>query len=911
MRAARREARESAWPGRSGSFLLPFPAFFMTAATLLLAAAMLQAPADSAKVLGAHRVAAGEQAPVIDGRLDDAVWSAAPVGGDFVTQRPTFGQPSSQRTEARVVYDADAVYVAIRAFDTAPDSIASQLGRRDATSIITDWVQVVFDSYHDRRTGFRFGVTPRGVKRDVFHYDDGQEDATWDAVWTVETTIDSLGWTAEYRIPFSQLRFRQGSGEQVWGLNILRDLARKEERSWWSPMRPDQSGFASRFGTLTGIRDLRSPRRLELIPYTVASVTRDERVADDDPFHEPTDPALSVGADVKYGLTSNLTLTATFNPDFGQVEADPSQVNLTAFETFFQERRPFFVEGVDVFNFGLGGQDALFYSRRIGRTPQGGVAGGTQFVDAPEATTILGAAKLTGRTSGGWTIGVLDAVTAEEKARYVIEDEDGVQRTVTEPMTNYGVARVRRDFRGGQTSVGGIVTSVHRRLGDDDGLEWLPSSAYAAGLDWRHRFLGGAWQFNGFLLQSNVRGDTLAIQRLQTSPARFFQRPDAEHVEYDPRRTVLSGSGGLVALNKIAGKWIGGSGFVYRSPGFESNDIGFLQSADFYAWDGYVGFNRFSPQGPFRSWNVVHTHNAGWTTDGERTRYSTGINGNFTLRNLWTGYWSVAHGITGLSVSSLRGGPAIVTPAGTEASVGFGSDRRKKVSFGTDVSVFREDGTDGQSLSLSPYVNVRPSSRFDLSLSPSLNWNTSAWQYVGSPRDAGAGGTRRWLFGQLDQTTVGLTARLNYIFSPTLSFQLYAQPFISAGDYEDFMEVDDPRAKRFGDRFATLPAEDLRRCEDADGNVFFGVRPQGAGCGDAAAFGYGFGNPDFNVRQLNSNAVLRWEYRPGSTLFVVWSQGRSDFAPDGQFRLRENASDLFRAPGSNVLLIKMSYWLDF
>ena len=299
-----------------------------------------------------------------------------------------------------MAYDADAVYVAIRAFDTAPDSIASQLGRRDATGIVSDWVQVIFDSYHDRRTGFRFGVTPRGVKRDVFHYDDGPEDATWDAVWTVETAIDSLGWTAEYRIPFSQLRFRQGSGEQVWGLNIIRDLARKEERSYWSPMRPDQSGFASRFGTLTGLRDLRSPRRLELLPYTVASVTRDERVSDDDPFRDPTDPSLSLGADVKYGLTSNLTLTATFNPDFGQVEADPSQVNLSAFETFFQERRPFFVEGVDVFNFGLGG-GSLFYSRRIGRTPQGGVGSGNLFVDAPDATTILGAAKLTGRTSGG------------------------------------------------------------------------------------------------------------------------------------------------------------------------------------------------------------------------------------------------------------------------------------------------------------------------------------------------------------------------------------------------------------------------------------------------------------------------------------------------------------------------------
>ena len=502
-----------------------------------------------------------------------------------------------------------------------------------------------------------------------------------------------------------------------------------------------------------------------MLPYTVASVTRDERVDDDDPFRDPTDPALSVGADLKYGVTSNLTLTATFNPDFGQVEADPSQVNLSAFETFFQERRPFFVEGVDVFNFGLGGGEALFYSRRIGRTPQGGVGNGNRFVDAPDATTILGAAKLTGRTSGGWTIGVLDAVTAEEKTRYVIDDVDGVQRAVTEPMTNYGVARVRRDLRQGQTSIGGIVTTVHRRLGDN-GLEWLPGSAYAGGFDWRHRFMGGAWQFNGFLLQSTVRGDTLAIQRLQLSPARLFQRPDADHVEYDSRRTALTGTGGLIALNKIAGRWQTGSGLVYRSPGFETNDIGFLQSADFYAWDAYVGYNQFEPRGPFRTWSLYHAHDAGWTTDGERTRYSANLTSDFSLLNLWTGYWGVSHSTAGLSVSDLRGGPAIVTAPSSDVWGGFASDRRKKLSWGADLSTEWESGTDGGSVAVAPFVNVRPSSRFDLSLAPSLNWNREAWQYVGARADATAGGTRRWVFGRLDQRTVSLTARLNYIFSP-------------------------------------------------------------------------------------------------------------------------------------------------
>ncbi|HEX2189520.1 MAG TPA: DUF5916 domain-containing protein [Longimicrobiaceae bacterium] len=882
----------------------------MIAAVFVLAAAAVAAPpADSARVLGAHRVAAGEQSPVVDGRLDDAVWAAAPVASDFVQQRPDVGQPASQRTEARVVYDADAIYVAVRAFDTAPDSIASQLGRRDATGLISDYVQVMLDSYHDRRTGFRFAVTPRGVKRDVFHYDDTSEDGTWDGVWDVRTSVDLAGWTAEFRIPFSQLRFRRGTGDQTWGINILRDIARRDERAYWSPMPPGQSGFVSRFGTLTGMRGLSSPRRLEVQPYTVGRVTSDERVSDDDPFRSPTDPSMAFGADVKYGLTSNLTLTATINPDFGQVEADPSRVNLSAFEVRFDERRPFFVEGVDVFDFGLGGDDALFYSRRIGRQPQGGVGAATEYVDAPTSTTILGAAKLTGRMAGGWTVGVLDAVTAEERTRYVLPGVEGVEETVTEPLTNYAVGRVRRDFRRGLTSVGGIVTSVHRRLDGAEGLDFLPGSAYAGGIDWRHRFGDAAWQLDGFLLQSTVRGDTLAIQRLQRSPARLFQRPDADHVEYDPRRTALNGSAALIALNRIAGTWQGGSGLVYRSPGFETNDIGFLNSADRVSWDAYAEYNRFQPIGAFRSWNLYHGHVFEWNTDGDRTSHRAELSGSFTLKSLWIGSWGVARNAEGLSVSELRGGPAIVTPASHEAWGGFSSDRRKRVSFGADLSAWSETGTDGGSFSFGPSVTLRPSSRFDLQLGPDFTWNRSAWQYVGTRQDRTAANAERWVFGRLDQTTASFTTRLNYVFTPDLTFQFYAQPFFSAGDFDGLLEVDDPRAGRFGERFRTLEGSELRECT-ADGSLFYGVRPTAAGCGDAAGFAYRVDNPDFNIRQLNTNAVVRWEYRPGSTLFVVWSQGRNDFAPDGRFQLDRDANDLLRAPGTNVLLIKASYWLN-
>ncbi|HEX6040678.1 DUF5916 domain-containing protein, partial [Longimicrobium sp.] len=352
------------------------------------------------------------------------------------------------------------------------------------------------------------------------------------------------------------------------------------------------------------------------------------------------------------------------------------------------------------------------------------------------------------------------------------------------------------------------------------------------------------------------------------------------------------------------------SGLIYRSPGFETNDAGFLGTADRVSWDASVGYNRFQPIGPFRSFNVYQNNVFGWTTDGDRTSYYTNVNGNFTLKSLWTGYWGVGRSAQGLSVSQLRGGPAIVTPASYEAWAGFTSDKRKRVSYGVDFSGWTEEGTDGQSVSFGPFVTIRPSSRFDLQLGPDFTWNTSAWQYVGTRADRNAANASRWVFGRLDQTTASLTARLNYIFTPNLTFQLYAQPFLSAGDYDGFMEVDDPRADGFGGRFGTLEGEEIRQCATADGGVFYGVRPTAAGCDDAAGFAYRINSPDFNIRQLNTNAVLRWEYRPGSTLFVVWSQGRSDFEADGRFQLRRNTSDLFRAPGTNVLLIKASYWLN-
>ncbi|HEX2091619.1 MAG TPA: DUF5916 domain-containing protein, partial [Longimicrobiaceae bacterium] len=580
----------------------------MLAHLALLGTTLAAAPADSVKSVAAARLPAG-QAPAIDGRLDEEVWTRAEPARGFVQYAPNPGAPATHDTEARIVYDDQAIYVAVRMYDPRPDSVVGQLARRDE-SPHSDWVQVGFDSYHDRRTAYVFGINPRGVKQDFFLYNDTNDDATWNAVWDAAARVDSAGWTAEFRIPLSQLRYsaRDLDADKVWGFNIRREVARTKEETFWAPVLPNVAGVVSRFGELRGLSGLPSPRRLEVQPYSMAQVTRAPQESGN-PFYRRNDPAAGLGADIKYGISSNFTLTATLNPDFGQVEADPSQVNLSAYETFFPEQRPFFVEGSDIFRFGIGagdgdfGSEALFYSRRIGRSPQGmsRVPGDADFRETPEASTILGAAKLTGKTPGGWSVGVLDAVTGREEARYSIGDAR--RSTAVEPLTNYGVVRVSRDFRQGRSAVGGIVTTVHRHLPDEDSLEFLRSAAYAGGVDVRHRFGGGNYELRTWALGSLIRGDSTAIRRAQRTSTRYFQRPDADHLTYDWTRTSLAGWAASAELLKIGGSNFSWGGIAnVRSPGFEVNDLGYERNADQALVAAFAGYRRPNAGKLFRNW---------------------------------------------------------------------------------------------------------------------------------------------------------------------------------------------------------------------------------------------------------------------------------------------------------------------
>lgn len=636
----------------------------------------------------------------------------------------------------------------------------------------------------------------------MFHSEDFNEDVAWDAVWEAHARIDSLGWTAEFRIPLSQLRYSTrgprdstgAAGGQTWGIEFLRDVARRNERDYWQPIEPNVPAFVSRFGDLTGLRDLASPRRMEVLPYTVGRLTRSLGNTAD-PFFDRSDWYGSGGADVRFGLTSNLTVNATINPDFGQVEADPSVVNLTAFETFFPERRPFFVEGSNIFRFdvsypyfirGTGFRsDQPLYSRRIGRAPQAGLPGDAVFGESPQAANILAAVKLSGKTASGWSIGALDAVTGRKSADYV--DTAGLRRRATvEPLANYTVARVSHDYRHGQSAVGGIFTATSRAL-NDDRLDSLRGSAYTAGLDVRHRFSGGNRELAASLLGTTIRGTTQAISRVQLGRGHYFQRPDAPHLSYDSTRTSLSGFATSLRLEKIAGgRWRYGLYGHARSPGLEMNDLGFQRNTDWILEGAWLGYQQSRPHGWYRQWNFNLNHWAGWSFGGERLALGGNVNGFLQLKNFWGMFCGFDHELPAYSASELRGGPLLYKTTWTSGGCGLFGDQRHRVTWQLNGGFSAEYQSGSHSYNVGPDLTIRPNARMDVSLSPFVFWNKDRTQFV-AIRNAANG--PHYVFGRIDQTEAAFTVRLNYTFTPDLSLQVYAQPFISAGRYDQFKEV--------------------------------------------------------------------------------------------------------------------------
>ena len=827
------------------------------------------APAMPAVPMTVHATLA-PSAPVLDGKDDDAVWQTAPKIDQFLEARPSEGAAPRLRTEARVAYDAHNLYVFIRAFDPHPDSIVSLLSRRDDQPP-SDFLFVMVDSYHDKRTGYEFGVNPAGVKADLAIYNDGNEDSAWDAVWDAATRIDSLGWTAEYRIPVSQMRYA-ARGNGTFGILLWRVIQRYTETVTWPLYRGSKTGFTSQFADLTGLDGLSSPGHAEITPYVVTKNVQGPASAN---FARKQD--ITAGGDLKYRVASNLLLNATVNPDFGQVEADPSVLNLSAFETFFSERRPFFVEGKGLFTFNVNcvivvdcnTGEGLFYSRRIGRSPQ--LAGNYGDESSPTATRILGAAKVTGRLPGGFSLGVLDAVTDN------VRGPGGV--ATLEPTTNYGVVRGNQDYNGGNGSFGFIVTGVNRSL-DASSEPFLHGSAYSGGLDARHRF-AGRFEVSGSLDFSRVSGTSAVIAQTQRSSVHLYQRPDGP-LTFDSTRTSLSGTNAEVRFAKVGGDRLHfETAYQRRSPGFEINDIGFLRQADQQEWTTWAALAFRKPNRIYQQlrWNFNNWEY--WSVAGLPTERAFNSNVHVQFSNRW---WLHTGGTLGQIGSTYcdrcaRGGPAIRQSPYISPWMGIQGDDRNALVPSLWINYFRGDGGRSHSINISPELDLKVSSRFTTSLSPSYTHNLDDSQYFGT--FTGADGLPHYTFAHLDQKTLSITWRLGYTFTPNASLQIYASPFISKGTYSDVRELASPRALAYDDRYQ--PYADPAVSADPGG---------------------------FNFQQFRSNVVFRWEYRPGSTIFLVWSQGR-----EGSANLQGNKSftgdfgDLFNQRANDTFLVKVSYWL--
>ena len=883
----------------------------------LLAAVAIQAPGiDSAapRRAGGHApltvtAVRADRPPTVDGRLDDAAWAQATPVRDLLQSVPDEGRPVSESTEVRIVYDADALYVGARLFDAEPGKIVRRLARRDASSH-SDEFRVLLDSYHDYRTAFEFTVNAAGVHTDVLYGGDGSfSDKSWDPVWEAATSVDSLGWTAEIRIPFTQLRFAKAA-EQVWGVRFVRWIERKNELALYPFVARTESGMASRFASLVGLAGLETRQHLQILPYAVGSGTYRQPTVLGNPFETPSAYHRSVGADLKYGVSSSQTLDATVNPDFGQVEVDETFVNLTAFEQFLPEHRPFFIEGTQIFDFGGSGGGVIhfsdlplyFYSRRIGRPPQGEPSSSGAFQDVPQSTTILGAAKLSGRSAGGWSVGLLDAITARERAT-VLDTMTGTRyRDEVEPATNYFAGRIKRDMNGGNTSIGLLATAMDRRP-TTSALDMLPRDAFAGGLDFFQRWHDKRYTLAGSLGGSYLQGEPAALQQVQRSSNRYYQRPDAQGFRYDPTRTSLAGLSADLYLNKVAGNWRWGVAGRTASPGFEVNDLGFQNRVDRISAAASLGYKWTRSGRTVRQATAYLQVAPSWNYDGDPIDRKIAAFGYAQFRNFWSGEWSVSYTPRVVDDRLTRGGPLAMKPAGWFASANLQTDTRRALGAYGFVSVQRDE-TGGWTVNLIPQLTLRPSAALSLSATAGYVAGRAMAQFVTKARDSTATATlgTRYVFAALAQRQAYVTVRANATFSPTLSFQLYAQPFAFAGDYSDFKELRARKTFAFN-HYGRDNGSTISRVGDT-----YIVEPDGAVPGDTLRFR----DPDFRTRAVKVNAVLRWEYRPGSTLFVVWTQSRSGYVPyDAGFDLqRDFRRELFRDRPTNVLLVKLNYWVS-
>ncbi|WP_435414311.1 DUF5916 domain-containing protein [Polaribacter aestuariivivens] len=830
--------------------------------------------------------------PVIDGIINEAAWDTVEWSSDFTEKNPDEGTPPTYQTLFKVMYDAKYLYIALRALDDNPELIQQRLSRRDGFA--GDRINVIIDSYHDKRTAFVFTTTAAGVKGEEIVTQNGNNwDDSWNPIWYTDANVDEKGWTAEMKIPFSQLRFGNEK-EQIWGFNVNRTIFRLQERSLWQRIPNDQAGFISEAGELHGLVNLKSQKQLEIQPFTVLQYDNYPAQAGN-PYKDGSDFKINGGLDAKIGITNDLTLDLTINPDFGQVEADPGAIALDGFQIFFREQRPFFVENKNIFDFEFAnGRDNLFYSRRIGRNPHRGAnLQPGEFADVPQNSTILGAAKFSGKTKDGWSIGILESLTANEFAE--IKQTDGNTREeIVEPLTNYFVGRAQKDFNERNSYLGGIFTATNRNLNGN--FAELHKAAYTGGIDFRHTWRKRDFYVEGNTVFSHVTGSEEAIFDTQTSIARLFQRPDADYVNLDPTRTSLTGTGGRIEAGKQGGgNWRYNGGFVWRSPELELNDIGFLRNTDEMIQFAEGRYLWQIPKGVYRDMNLKVEQSSTYDFGGNLNRLRFELEGNINWKNNW--FTEIGMGASSQihRNSFLRGGPRWRVADDKFIYSFFGSDRSKKFSFTLGYVLVRseEDVFDRDRYVFR--MNYQPFDAFSMSLDNEYEKTSDKSQYVTT---TDFGNVKRYILGNIQNDSWTTTLRLNYSLNPNFSVQFYGQPFISRGRYSDFNFVNNPTASSFSDRVNLYDENQI----STDTNDNFLIDENRDNITD-----YSFGKPDFSFVQLQTNLVVRWEYIPGSELFFVWARGSNGLQDFDDSLSQSVRTQVFDVPANDTFLIKATY----
>lgn len=842
---------------------------------------------------------------ILDGVPNEEVWNTVEWGGDFLQWQPNEGMPASQPSNFKILYDDRFLYVAYQCHDLSPDSIVKRMSRRD--QFPGDWIEINIDSYHDLRTAFSFTLSVSGVRGDEFCSNDGSNwDASFNPIWYSKTNVHDKGWTAEIKIPLSQLRYGN-ERDKVWGLQVTRRIFRKEERSCWQLVPQNRGVWVSGFGELHGLKDIPFHRQVEIAPYITMQADKYKKQAGN-PFAKGLDGKISGGVDGKVAVTNDLILDFTVNPDFGQVEADPSQVRIDGFQNFFAEQRPFFVESRNIFNYQLTGsvvggdydQDLLFYSRRIGSSPHGFPSTTTgEYVKSPQNTSILGATKFSGKTKKGWSVGILESITEREKA--VIDKNGQRRKELIEPLTNFFVTRLQKDIKSGNTIIGGILTGVNREHGLDQSLH---RSAYSGGIDflqyWKNRF----WYIRGNIIFSHVKGTKEAILRTQTAFEHLFQRKDASELNLDSNRTSLSGMGGTIRFGKSGGKsgklgqvFKFETGITFRSPKLELNDIGFMLASNeinHFTWAGLQFQRGFSV---FRTARLNVNEWLKWDYSGKLLFQFYNFNTGAVFRNNWQAGFGLSWNPFEISNNALRGATSMRRPIGLGPSFFMTSDFRKKIYVNLNVNGFWGFEHTVKNANLGLTVNIQPLDALNISLGGnySYNWRRQD-QFVSN---IVFNNTIRSIVGKVSQRTIRFTARINYNITPDLTIQYYGQPFITRPIYSNFAYVSTPLAKEFNDRFHVFGNNEI----SYSGGTY-SIDEDHDGITD-----YSFSKPDFNFVQFRSNLVMRWEYKRGSEFYLVWSQSNTADAFDEldtpiMGSLFDNA---FSGQFRNIFLLKWMY----